>query len=281
MSFELAVIVTTYQRPRHLHLVLESILAQLHVAGRFELCVTDDGSVDETASVVRAFSERASFPVSFVTHEHVTFEAARCRNDGVRNTTAPHLLFLDGDCLISRDHLAIHLQNRKRGVAMIGDAARLDEETSEHVDGATIDSNGLPGLISNAERRRLRKVAFKYGLYNLLRHPTKPYKLRSGNFAIGREDFERVNGFDEHFQGWGGEDDDLGRRLRRAGVRLESIVRQTHAYHLWHPREITAPDRVKLASNTQYLWRADAPIRCLNGLKKLAVGKESTPNPAV
>lgn len=278
MSIDLAVIVTTFQRPRHLQLVLESILVQSDVDGRFELCVTDDGSMDETASVVRTLSERASFPVSFVTHEHVTFEAARCRNDGVRNTAAPYLLFLDGDCLIPRDHLAIHLQNRKRGVAMIGDAARLDEGTSEQVDGATICANGLPALISNAERRRLRKVSFKYGLYNLLRHPTKPYKLRSGNFAIWREDIERVNGFDENFQGWGGEDDDLGRRLRRASVRLESIVRQTHAYHLWHPREVTAPNRVKRASNTQYLWRADAPARCLNGLKKIAVGNDQSLN---
>jgi GT2 family glycosyltransferase len=115
----------------------------------------------------------------------------------------------------------------------------------------------------------LRKSAFKYRLYNFLRHPTKPYKLRSGNFGISREDFERVNGFDENFEGWGGEDDDLGRRLRRAGARLESIVRHTYSFHLWHPRDITVPDKVKQAANTKYLWRKDAPARCLNGLTKL------------
>lgn len=268
MQFELAVIVTTYQRPWHLQWVLESIAAQTGVAGRFEVCVTDDGSLDETSNVVAEFSRRVDFPVAFVTHEHVTFEAARCRNDGARNTTAPYLLFLDGDCLIPCNHLAIHLQNRKHGVAMIGDAARLDQTTSEQIRIDTIAANRLPQLVTRAEIKRLRKAAFKYRLYNFLRHPTKPYKLRSGNFAIWREDFERVNGFDENFRGWGGEDDDLGRRLRRAGMRLESIVGKTHAYHLWHPREVTAPDKIKQAPNTEYLWRVDAPARCLNGLSK-------------
>ena len=151
---------------------------------------------------------------------------------------------------------------------MIGDAARVDRAASERLTSETIRRGELAGLLSANESRRLRKSAFKYRLYNLLRHPTKPYKLRSGNFGIWREDFQLVNGFDENFQGWGGEDDDLGRRLRRAGIRLESIVRQTHSYHLWHDRDLTAPDKVKLAANTAYLWRKDSPARCLNGLTK-------------
>jgi hypothetical protein len=56
--------------------------------------------------------------------------------------------------------------------------------------------------------------------------------------------------------------------LRRAGVRLESILAHTCSYHLWHPREATAPDRVKLAKNTKYLWRKGASARCSNGLTK-------------
>ena len=271
MPADIALIVVTYQRPRHLRLVLESIAAQRGIDGRFELCVTDDGSTDETPEVVDEFRRRVSVPVSFVTHPHVTFQAARCRNDGVKATTAPYLLFLDGDCILTPDHVAIHLRNRKRGVAMIGDAARVERATSERISLDSTRRGQLDGLLSASEARRLRKSAFKYRLYNLIRHPTKPYKLRSGNFGIWREDFQHVNGFDENFQGWGGEDDDLGRRLRRAGIRLESIVLRTHSYHLWHERDLTAPDKVKLAANTVYLWRKDAPARCINGLMKPSI----------
>lgn len=270
MAIDVALIVVTYQRPRHLRLVLESIAAQRDVAGRIELCVTDDGSLDETPQVVDQFCRSVDFPAQFVTHPHVTFQAARCRNEGAKGTSAPYLLFLDGDCILPPDHVALHLLHRHRGVAMIGDAARVNRIVSEEVTIDSIRRGEFDGMLSPDERRRLRKTAFKFQLYNFLRHPAKPYKLRSGNFAIFREDFERVNGFDENFEGWGGEDDDLGRRLRRAGIRLQSIVRHTHSFHLWHERDVTAPARVKTAANTQYLWRRDAPARCLNGLVKQA-----------
>jgi glycosyltransferase involved in cell wall biosynthesis len=268
MPIEVAIVVITYQRPRHLRLVLESIAAQQGVANRLELCVTDDGSTDDTPQVVEEFRRQAAFPVRFVSHRHETFQAARCRNDGAKATTAPYLLFVDGDCMLPADHVAIHLRNRKRRVALIGDAARVDQAASEALTPEEIHNGGLHRLLCDEECRRLNKSYRKYRFYNFLRHPTKPYKLRSGNFSIWRDDFESVNGFDENFEGWGGEDDDLGRRLRRAGVRLRSIVNQTHAYHLWHPRESTAPEKVKLAANTQYLWRRDAPTRCVNGLTK-------------
>ena len=267
---EIALIVVTYQRPRHLQLVLESIAGQQGIDRRLELCITDDGSTDETAQVVEDFQRRVNFPARFVTHPHVTFQAARCRNEGARATTAPYLLFLDGDCLLPADHVATHLGHRKPGVAMIGDAARVEQAPSEQLTIGDVRRGAFDHLLIAAERQRLQKSEFKYRLYNFLRHPTKPYKLRSGNFGIHRADFERVNGFDENFEGWGGEDDDLGRRLRRAGVRLESIVRHTHSYHLWHARDETAPEKVKSAPNTQYLWRKDAPARCLNGLTKLS-----------
>src|SRR5204862_6894381 len=82
---ELAIIITTYQMPRHLRLVLESIAVQ-QTRRRLEVVVADDGSTDETRTVVEAFARRMSFPVRFVTHPHTQFHAARCRNEGVRHS---------------------------------------------------------------------------------------------------------------------------------------------------------------------------------------------------
>ena len=90
----------TYQRPRSLALVLESIAQQRGVEGKFELVVTDDGSTDNTLEVVEAFRRRVNFPVKFVTHPRLGFQASRCRNEGAAATSAPYLLFLDGDCVL-------------------------------------------------------------------------------------------------------------------------------------------------------------------------------------
>src|SRR5262249_30981114 len=65
---EIALLVSTYQRPRHLLRALESIALQDGVAGRMQVVVTDDGSTDETSQIVAEFAARVPFPVEFTTH---------------------------------------------------------------------------------------------------------------------------------------------------------------------------------------------------------------------
>ena len=131
---EIAILISTYQRPQHLRRALQSIALQRDVAGQMEVVVTDDGSADETPQLVSDFARSVDFPVHFTTHPHSTFQLARCRNEGVAASTAPYLLFLDGDCILPPDHVAIHLQRRRAGVVMAGDFMRLDEAVSARVD---------------------------------------------------------------------------------------------------------------------------------------------------
>ncbi|MBN1909874.1 MAG: glycosyltransferase [Pirellulales bacterium] len=262
---ELAILVSTYQKPWHLARALWSIACQQGVDGRFEVVVTDDGSTDETPQVVERFARSVSFPVALTTHPHTAFQLARCRNDGAALSTAPYLLFVDGDCVLPPDHLLQHLARRKPGHASCGYCVRLDETTSRRFSEEAIRSaeflNWAPASEIRALRRRDRKSRF----YRLIRHPRKP-QLTGGDCGIWRADFERVNGFDENFEGWGGEDTDLGRRLRRAGVRTQSILRWTHTYHLFHSPDASAPARIAQGVNQPYFNRTFVLTRCLNGL---------------
>ena len=79
---EIAISVTTYQKPWHLRRVLASIAGQLGVDGKFEVAVTDDGSTDETSQIVEEFRRRGDFPVRFTTHEHTVFHPARAATTG-------------------------------------------------------------------------------------------------------------------------------------------------------------------------------------------------------
>src|SRR6266481_4643090 len=101
---EIALLVSTFQRPAHLRRVLKSIAAQRGVSGALEVVVSDDGSQDDTHEIVRQFAEAASFPVHLTTHPHDGFQLARIRNEGAAASTAPYLLFLDGDCVLPPDH---------------------------------------------------------------------------------------------------------------------------------------------------------------------------------
>jgi GT2 family glycosyltransferase len=264
MSPELALIVTSFEMPWHLRRALESIRCQ-ETSRRFEVIVTDDGSRDETPRVVAEFAAAAPFPVRFVTHPHTEFHAARCRNDGVRHTSARHLLFFDGDCLLPRDHLERHLALWRPGVVTCGYCVRMERRPSEQITLEAVARGDFVRAATASERRKLRAMHFKAVLYDLVGHPTKP-SFRSTDFSIARDDYVRVNGFDENFQGWGCEDDDFGRRLRAAGVRLASALHRTCVYHLWHPPAPTRPQQWKRGANVAYLQRPIRPTRCLRGL---------------
>jgi glycosyltransferase involved in cell wall biosynthesis len=264
---EIALLLSTFERPVHLRRALESIALQSDVAGRFELIVTDDGSTDDTPQIVADFARSVSFRVGYTTHPHTRFRLSRCRNEGVQASRAPYLLFLDGDCILPRDHVRIHLERRKPGTVMAGDCCRLDRETSARVGAEVIRSGEFQSWRPRGEIRRLRKLDRSARFYGLIGHPTKP-RLIGNNVGIWRSDYERVNGYDENFQGWGCEDDDLRIRLRRAGVRIESIVRWTHTYHLWHPTDATQPADWRQGANVQYLLRTGRLTRCRNGLHK-------------
>jgi predicted glycosyltransferase involved in capsule biosynthesis len=58
--------------------------------------------------------------------------------------------------------------------------------------------------------------------------------IRSCNMGLWRVDFERVDGFDESFVGWGHEDADFVLRLHHSGVRRKNGFCATEVFHLWH-----------------------------------------------
>ncbi|MFM2396999.1 MAG: hypothetical protein RLZZ144_249, partial [Pseudomonadota bacterium] len=70
-------IVTTYNRPDALRVVLESYLAQQDQ--NFELLVADDGSKPDTAELVKEYQQRATFKMSHIWHEDDGFRAAAIR----------------------------------------------------------------------------------------------------------------------------------------------------------------------------------------------------------
>lgn len=262
---DLSLVVNTYQKPRHLALVLESIALQEGTRGCFEVIVSDDGSTDETAAIVAAFAATAAFPVRFVSEPHDGFRAAAVRNRGARLATGDYLLFLDGDCILPRDHLAAYLTRRRPGVAHLGYCARLPEGVSATLAPGGLAAVDLGALVPSGERRLLGRRHRKAWWHTLLCHPTKP-RLASGNFGVWRREFEMVNGFDERFVGWGQEDDDLGLRLRAAGVKLESIVGRTFTLHVWHPIDGSATSRWRDGANVRYFQRRGRLTACRDGL---------------
>jgi glycosyltransferase involved in cell wall biosynthesis len=267
MGFDIAVVVSTFERPEHLTKCLESLEHQRDVEGRFEVVVTDDGSRDDTLDRLAAFADRASFPLRFTTHDHDGFRLARCRNMGIATTTADYILLTDGDCVLPPDHLRIHLEERRPGRVAAGDCLRLHREASATVTADTIRRGDVLRLVSAAERSRMRGKALRATAYQMLRLPMRP-RLSGNNIAAWRYDLERINGFDERFVGWGLEDRDLQRRLERVGVRPRSVLHRTAPIHLWHEPAVSFARNSAGTANLDYFRRAEWTAFCAEGLVK-------------
>jgi glycosyltransferase involved in cell wall biosynthesis len=265
---DIAVIVSTFERPGHLERCLASIEAQRGVAGRFEVVVTDDGSKDGTLRLLATTARRVDFPLTFTTHEHAGFRLARCRNEGVAASKAPYLLFTDGDCILPPDHLRIHLQARRPGRIVAGDCLRLDEPTSDAVTAESLRAGAFPRPVPAGERLRLTLKGLRAKVYEACRTPVRP-RLSGNNIGIWRTDYERVNGFDEQFVGWGLEDRDLQVRLERLGLRAWSILLHTAPVHLWHPPAPSFTRNNEGTANLDYFESLDSrPTFCVDGLVK-------------
>ena len=265
---DIAVIVSTYQRPEHLRRCLASLEVQEGVAGRFEVVVTDDGSQDETLRLIATTARHVDFPLTFTTHAHAGFRLSRCRNEGAAASTAPYLLFTDGDCILPRDHLRHHLALRRRGRVVGGDCIRLDAATSARIDVDVIHGGDVSRFVPRAEAWRLRLKGLRAKAYEWARVPMRP-RLSGNNIAMWRDDFERINGFDEGFVGWGLEDRDLQCRLERLGLRVTSILLATAPIHLWHPAPASFVRNNAGTPNLAYFHALrQRPTFCVDGLVK-------------
>jgi glycosyltransferase involved in cell wall biosynthesis len=263
-SPDVSLIVTTYQMPSHLARVLAAVERQT-VASRMEVIVSDDGSTDETPEVVQWFAARATFPVKFVTLPHEGFQLSRTRNEGARHATAPHLLFLDGDCLIEPDHVEQHLSSWRPNRVTNTYCVRLDQPTSQRITADTARSGEFVKLAPAADLRKLWVMQLKAWWYRFLGHRTRPV-LRGGNLGMATADYLRLNGYDERFQAWGQEDDDLSLRMRKAGIQVDYILHRTRTYHLWHPPASSKPKTYKEGQNFHYLNRKIRLTKCLSGV---------------
>jgi glycosyltransferase involved in cell wall biosynthesis len=90
-----SVVIPTYNRAPLLREALASVAAQTYPA--LDIAVVDDGSTDETASVVREFQE-GGLPIVYLPGPHLN-RLGQARNRGVAATRGEWVAFLDSDDL--------------------------------------------------------------------------------------------------------------------------------------------------------------------------------------
>jgi glycosyltransferase involved in cell wall biosynthesis len=207
---DFSVVIATKDRHEYLRRTLESLQGQTR-APQFEVIVVDNGSADETKSVVQAFAVR-SIPVHYVTEPQPN--RGKARNRGARVAAGRYLLFCDDDVWLPPAWVAAH-----------GAAQRGDDEV-------------VNGPILNVPSYDARPSP-------TLANYSRAF-LCTCNASLSREAFFRAGGFDETFDLYGWEDTELGVRLRQAKCRWK-FAWGAFLWHVKPPAENTLEIEIRKA----------------------------------
>jgi len=265
----LAVVISTYNQPDFLRLTLEGYRRQTD--RDFCIYIADDGSTAESKQLIEHIQADFPVPVYHLWQADDGFRKARIHNRVISRISERHILLTDGDCIPLPGLVAAHRQYAGKNYFISGSRVLLSKRCTERLrqspyfDAARSRGWWLKQRLSGNINRLLPLML----PITLAKASVQLEGIRGCHLSCPTEALVRINGFDEHFEGWGREDSDLTARLLHAGFKRRNL-RGLPVLHLWHQE-----------SSRQYLADNDAMLQaCLNeqrieaicGLKQLEEG---------
>jgi glycosyltransferase involved in cell wall biosynthesis len=264
---KVSLIVSTYNRPSALDLCLQSIARQTVLPG--EVVIGDDGSQDDTRKLIESFQNNFPVPLIHVWQEDRGFRLAMSRNKAVAASRYEYIIEIDGDLILHSDFVADHLYFARKGYFLKGGRVFLSRKVAERC----CRSRKLPviNFFSKGVNRRFNTIrCMALSKYLAPRYQKNKFTALGCNMSFWKEDYINVNGYDEFFEGWGGEDYDFASRLTNNGIKRMSLKFSGIVYHLWHDE----PCLQNVSKNNQYYLnvKEKKTARCINGVDQYIKG---------
>ena len=241
-------VLSTYNQPEWLR---KALLGYARQSFRdFELVIADDGSGEETRTVIESLGNSYPVPLRHVWHPDSGFQKCEILNRASEAARADYLVFSDGDCIPRGDFLAVHHALREPGRFLSGGYVKLPMTTSRAIDEAAIADGSFAraawlrdhGCALRDVSRKLTVQGHWAWLWDQL--STARASWNGHNASGWKADLLRVNGFDTRMQ-YGGQDRELGERLENAGIRGKRIRHRAICVHLDHPRGYATQESIQ------------------------------------
>jgi len=257
-----SLIITTYNRPDALNLVLQSVENQTTLP--FEVIIADDGSTEETSFLIEEYKSRSNLNIIHSWQEDSGFRLARSRNKAILLGKSDYIIQVDGDMILHKDFVTDHIKNASKGFFIQGSRVLLNETaTKEAIKNRVKKFSFFHTGISN----RKNAIHSNFLSEMLSFSSNKISGLRGCNMSFYRSDFILVNGYNNLIEGWGREDTEFVVRLLNAGIKRKNLKFAAIQYHLWHGLEnnksLRRNDFILESTINQKL------IRCESGFNEL------------
>jgi len=225
-------IISTYNWPEALGLVLKSVLKQKVFPS--EVIIADDGSKNDTKKLIEEMRSDFPVPLIHVWHEDDGFQKAMILNKAIAKSIGEYIIQVDGDCIIHANFIKDHLSQSERNTYLYGSRVNIQE-------------NHLPILFSKQQikftpfskgikkRTRALHCVFFSGRYKASSVFSKKY--RGCNTSFFKSDFVKINGYNEEFKGWGREDSELALRFHNSNVLAKRLRYAGIVFHIFHNEE--------------------------------------------
>ena len=228
-----SLIITTYNRPDALLLVLRSIEGQITLP--YEVIIADNGSTNDTKEVVTSFQEKFDIRVIHSWQEDSGFRVARSRNKAISKSNGDYIVLIDGDMILHPEFINDHINNAQPSYFVQGSRVLLTQDkTKQALDQQKINFS----LLSNGLKNR-KNAIHSNSLSRLFSNKKNTLRgIKSCNLAFFKQDFISVNGFNNEFEGWGREDSEFIMRLLNSGINRKNVRFNAIQFHLWHNENI-------------------------------------------
>lgn len=255
---KVALLISTYNWPEALNLVLESVMAQTQLPD--EILIADDGSKEETKILIEDWKKKSKVPILHFWQEDKGFRKTIVMNQAIKNCSADYIIQIDGDILIEKNFIKDHCSDCKKGFFIKGSRALINKETTktllkdQKIDWKLVRNNIKNSI--NATRNTLIAPVFR-------KDKIKSNNVKGCNFSFWKTDFVAVNGYNNHMNGWGHEDIELAGRLSNIGIKQRQLKMKAVCFHLHHSYNDRSQENRNFETYKKVI--ADKITTCENG----------------
>jgi len=225
----LSLIITTYNWPEALLLVLKSIECQTILPD--EVIIADDGSTFDTCNLIKKFKKGSNLNIVHSWHEDYGFRVARSRNKAISKSSGEYLVLIDGDSILHPQFIKDHLYISEPGYFVQGSRVLVSFQATKN---ALEQKNIFFPFFTSGLKNRKNAIRSKLLSKLFSRNEKRLQGIKSCNMAFFKKDFIKINGFNNDFEGWGREDSEFVVRLINSGIKRKNIRFSAVQFHLWH-----------------------------------------------
>lgn len=269
-----AVVIVTYNNPAFLGICLAAYKNQSNQ--NFAIFIADDGSTSETKAKIDAYRKILPQPITHFWHPDVGYRKAQIVNHVWRaldTAEYPVIINVDHDTVAHRrfveDHVRQH--NCSDNLLFMGRRVNLGPQVTQtyNEDSVTGLNHGFPWHLFRAARKHdaedpNRGIRIGPAWLRAILGRNKVPDLLGSNFSIGNHLLKKINGYNEEYKHYWGEDGDLFVRARNSGAEIRGSRAIAIQHHLYH--KMLTPDPVAMENYYKVLLPGRDYKFCAQGI---------------